>query len=201
MANRSNGWEEADCTFRVSGKAPELWDPVSGGTRLAAAFSEADGRTTVPLQFAPYGSMFVVFRKPAAHPSVAAGHSNFPTYATGEELSGPWTVQFDPKWGGPESAVFDQLVSWSKRPEEGIKFYSGTATYRRTFDLPENLRGPGRPLALDLGDVQDLAEVHLNGKNLGVLWALPFRVDVTDAIKPTDNTWKSRSSTSGPTAS
>jgi beta-galactosidase/beta-glucuronidase len=116
-----------------------------------------------------------------------ASGRNFPTFATPHEITGPWTVQFDPKWGGPESAVFDQLVSWTQRPEEGIKYFSGTATYRKTFDLPETLRRPGQRLTLDLGDVKNLAEVRLNGKKLGILWAMPFRVDVTDAIKPAGN--------------
>jgi hypothetical protein len=79
------------------------------------------------------------------------------------------------------------LVSWTKRPEEGIRFYSGTATYSRSFDLPTGIEPDGRRIMLDLGDVRNLAEVRLNGKNLGVLWAMPFRVDVTEAVKPTKN--------------
>jgi hypothetical protein len=187
VASPTNCWEEADCTFRVSGKAPELWDPVSGVIRMAAAFTESGGRTTLPLRFAPYGSMFVIFRKSATQPALAAAQGNFPNFSSPQEITGPWTVQFDPKWGGPASVVFEQLVNWTQRPEEGIRHYSGTATYRKTFDLPEALRGQGRRLTLDLGDVRNLAEVWLNGKNLGVLWALPFRVDVTDAIRPTGN--------------
>jgi len=187
VANRTARWEEAGCMFRVTGKSPELWDPVSGVMRPAAVCSQTDGRTTLPLQFAPYGSMFVVFRRPLAHAAIMASGRNFPTFATPHEITGPWTVQFDPKWGGPESAVFDQLVSWTQRPEEGIKYFSGTATYRKTFDLPETLRRPGQRLTLDLGDVKNLAEVRLNGKKLGILWAMPFRVDVTDAIKPAGN--------------
>jgi hypothetical protein len=131
--------------------------------------------------------MFVVFRKPVTRPAVAAVQGNFPNFSSPQEITGSWTVQFDPKWGGPESAVFEQLVSWTQRPEEGIKYFSGTATYRKTFDLPETLRRPGQHLTLDLGDVKNLAEVRLNGKNLGILWAPPFRVDVTDVIKPTGN--------------
>ena len=187
VASRSAQWEEADCAFRVAGKTPELWDPVSGTIRAAAAYSQKDGRTTLPLQFAPYGSMFVVFRRgPAAQSSVASGH-NFPSFSTAHELTGPWTVEFDPKWGGPEAVVFDRLVSWTQRPEEGVKHYSGTATYRKSFDLPETLRQPGQRLTLDLGDMKNVAEARLNGKSLGVLWALPFRVDATDAIKPAGN--------------
>jgi hypothetical protein len=130
--------------------------------------------------------MFVVFRHDAQAANVVSGR-NFPTFSTPYEIDGPWTVQFDPKWGGPESAEFDKLVSWTHRPEPGIKFFSGTATYRKMFDLPEALRRPGQRLTLDLGDVKNLAEVRLNGKNLGILWVLPFRVDVTDAVKPTGN--------------
>jgi hypothetical protein len=187
VANRSNRWVEADCTFRVADRVPELWDPVSGRVRPAAVFATTEGRTSLPLQFAPFGSMFVVFREPAATLSTASDQRgpNFPTYSAPHELSGRWAVQFDAKWGGPESAVFDQLVSWPQRSEEGIKYYSGTATYWKTFDLPENLRG--RRLVLELGEVKHVAEVRLNGKNLGILWAMPFRVDVTEAILPTEN--------------
>ena len=188
VANRSGRWEEADCTFRVTGKTPELWDAVSGMVRQAGVYSQKDGQTSLPLQFAPYGSMFVVFRRPLAAPAAnVASRRNFPTFSTPHEITGPWTIQFDPKWGGPESAVFDQLVSWTQRPEAGIKYFSGTASYRKEFDLPATLLRPGQRLTLDLGDVKNLAEVRLNGKNLGILWALPFRVDVTDAIKPAGN--------------
>jgi hypothetical protein len=187
VANRSGRWEEADCTFRVMGKQPELWDAVSGVIRPAGAYSQEEGQTTVPLQFAPYGSMFVVFRRSLTDAAKVASQRNFPTFSTPHDITGPWAVQFDPKWGGPESVVFDQLVSWTQRPEEGIKYFSGTAAYRKTFDLPATLRQPSQRLTLDLGDVKNLAEVRLNGKNLGILWAVPFRVDVTDAIKPAGN--------------
>ncbi len=92
-------------------------------------------------------------------------------------------MTFDPKWGGPQSVQFDRLASWTSRSEEGIRYYSGTATYRTTFDRPA---GKGR-LAVDLGQVANIAEVRLNGKNLGIAWAPPFRLDITDAVKPSGN--------------
>ena len=187
VCNSSNRYVTASCIFRVAGKLPEIWDPVSGGIRKAAAWSQADGRTTVPLEFTPYGSMFVVFRQPVSTRAAGKATGNFPTFAPVYQLDGPWTVQFDPKWGGPASAEFDSLVSWTQRPEDGIKFYAGTATYRKTFDLPKSARKKGDRLWLDLGNVKELAEVRLNGKSLGVLWAFPFRVDVTDALKSGDN--------------
>jgi hypothetical protein len=189
VANRSNRWEELRCTFRVAGKAPEVWDAVSGQRRFAAAYEERDGRTTVPLEFSPCGSCFILFREPATkHPPTAL--SNSPKWGPGQELSGPWTVKFDPKWGGPASVRFDELASWTSRDESGIKYYSGTTTYVKTFDLTAPSRSTLHTprLYLDLGQVHELAEVRLNGKDLGIVWAPPFRVDATDAVRATDNT-------------
>ncbi len=101
-------------------------------------------------------------------------------------LTGSWKVEFDPKWGGPESAEFEKLISWTQRPEEGIRFYSGTATYRKTFDLPGTVKADGR-VFLDLGEMRELAKVRLNERDLGILWAPPFRVEVSGMLKPKDN--------------
>ncbi|HUC85287.1 MAG TPA: hypothetical protein VL970_08855, partial [Candidatus Acidoferrales bacterium] len=159
-----------------------------------AAYEEKDGRTFVPLEFAPCGSWFVVFREASAgHPAPA--RANDEDLKLVRELSGPWTVHFDPKWGGPASAQFDSLASWTARPEPGIKFYSGTATYENNFDLPPRTpdaksRTPDpqpRPLFLDLGDVHELAEVKVNGKSCGIAWCPPFRVKVSDAVIPGEN--------------
>jgi hypothetical protein len=102
-------------------------------------------------------------------------------------------VKFDPQWGGPQSVPFERLVSWPQRAEPGIRFYSGTATYTKTFDLPARevpgrSSAAGRRVFLDLGQVRELAEVRLNGRNLGVLWAPPWRVEITEAVKATGNT-------------
>ena len=89
--------------------------------------------------------------------------------------------------GAPETAVFDRLASWTTRPEPGIKYFSGTATYEKQWELPANLPGPSRRLLLDLGEVKNLAEVKLNGQDLGILWKPPFCVDATNALKPGTN--------------
>jgi len=193
VANRTNLPASATCVFRVTGKAPELWNPVTGEHRFAAAYQEGDGRTFVGLEFAPCGSWFVVFREPAAaHPATITGsvptNANSPVFKPLAEISGPWTVHFDPKWGGLASAQFDQLVSWTTRPEPGIKFYSGTAVYGKTVSIPDSaLRTPHSALLLDLGDVRELAEVKVNGQSCGIVWAPPFRVDITSAVKPGEN--------------
>jgi hypothetical protein len=180
LSNQRPRTSHGDCVFRVRGKQPEFWDAVTGARRAAVAFTPVGGRTSVPLELPPYGSLFVVFRKPVTGNGVGI---NFERLTTVGELTGPWTVAFDPKWGGPPSVEVAELVDWTKRPEHGIQAYSGTATYRKTFNAS---KVAGR-LFLDLGDLAMLAEVRLNGRNLGVVWFPPFRLDITSAVKPTSN--------------
>lgn len=102
-------------------------------------------------------------------------------------IQGPWEVRFAPNWGAPEQVTFERLMSWSERPETGVKYFSGAATYSKTFEVPPALIARDRRLELDLGQVAVMAEVMLNGKPLGTLWKAPFILDVTDAVRPGDN--------------
>ena len=176
------------CSFRISGRQPELWNPMDGSRCEASCFTQKDGRTTLPIQFGPNGAAFVVFRKDIPEAQQGKADSNAPTLGKSAELAGPWTVHFDPEWGGPKSAIFETLTDWTKNADPGIKFYSGIAIYEKRFDgstIPP--AGEGQRVWLDLGNVLEMAEVRLNGKSLGVVWAPPFRVDVTDALKSGEN--------------
>jgi hypothetical protein len=101
-----------------------------------------------------------------------------------QEISGPWSVTFNPKWGGPGTVTFNQLVDWTTRPEEGIRYYSGTAVYSRNIDIEKS--GSGKQF-LNIGEVNCIARVRLNGKDLGVVWCAPWQVDITDALKDGPN--------------
>jgi alpha-L-rhamnosidase len=103
------------------------------------------------------------------------------------EVTGPWEVRFTPGWGAPAETTFDKLVSWTSHSDPGIKYYSGTGTYRTSFNVPRALLKGDRLLYLDLGNVQVMAEVKLNGRNLGLLWKPPFRVEITGAAKAGEN--------------
>lgn len=181
LVNRSDRPLRVDCTFRVAGRQPELWNPIDGKLRDLRRFRQNSGRTIVPLEFDPFGSMFVIFRRP---PEAAGGEGiNFPSYREYQRIEGPWKVSFDPKWGGPaEPVTFQSLEDWSKRPEDGIRYYSGTAVYRKRFEFPVRDCGDRR-LFLDLGTVRESARVRLNGRDLGVLWNDPRRVEITDAVR------------------
>lgn len=184
VANRTNLSAVVDCTFRIAGRTTELWDSVTGERHSVQGARELNGRTTVPLQFAPCGSWFVVFREkgmaPAAKP--AQGDPSEPV----TDLAGPWSVWFDPKWGGPGAVEFSELKSWTTRPEPGVKFYSGTAIYRTRFDRPAT--ASNQALWIGFADLRELAEVKVNGQSCGIIWAPPFRLDISRAVKPGSNT-------------
>jgi hypothetical protein len=102
-------------------------------------------------------------------------------------ISGPWTIAFPAGWGAPKSVSFPTLISWTDSSDEGVRYFSGTATYKKPFEVPSEMLADGKVLVLDLGKVQDIAVVRVNGKKLGVLWKPPFRVDITAASKPKGN--------------
>ncbi|MDX9971518.1 MAG: glycosyl hydrolase [FCB group bacterium] len=196
VANGSDKPVEAACMFRVAGKDVELWQPETGAKRkLNPGNTSEDGRTVLSLRFEPLESYFLVFneRDPKAvlERVDRPVKPDFPTYRPVIEMSGPWSVAFDPKSGGPaEPVVFDALSDWAQRPEEGIRYYSGEATYTKTFDVPADALK--QPLYLDLGQVEVSAAVKVNGKDVGIAWKQPYRVALGDAVKAGANTLEVR---------
>jgi hypothetical protein len=318
ISNQRRQFDSAECTFRVSGKIPELWHPDTGLIETAPVWNTQGGLTTVRINFDPAGSVFVVFRHPvdstdhlvaasgsgdlAARPpswpklaiqkavyaavdgagqmDVTAkladmasggqlvtdvsngafgrdpanmhvkelrvdytldgqpGHVTVPenetislpaeaalgqsakweagvtanggsvvklwsngqvdaTTAAGtvlhaaasdlpapQEVTGPWQLSFPPNWGAPPSVTLDKLISWSDHPADGVRYFSGTATYEKDIDISADRLTTGRELWVDLGTVDNFAEVSLNGQAFGTLWKPPFRVNLTGAAKP-----------------
>jgi hypothetical protein len=185
-ASRWDPVEKITATFRVAGRQPELWDPVTGEIRDAQSFTQADGRTTVPLEFGPRGSVFVVFRRSILTNVAGKSQSNYPKLHPLQELNGAWEVAFDPKWGGPASVTFDSLVDWTKRPEWEIQHYSGAARYTKSFALAAAPM-PGQRIILDLGEIHEVASVLMNGREAGVVWTKPARIDITKFVHQGEN--------------
>ena len=185
--NRNDRPEGVSATFRVEGRAPELWDAATGQSK-PAPYRIADGRTTVPLHLDPYGTVFVVFRAKATAASLEFTEpAEKPVAGLDDALNGDWSVSFQPGKGAPELVSFDRLASWSDNSIDGVKYFSGTATYSKTIQIPEAALTSGEQFWLDLGDVRDVAEVAVNGKYLGILWKTPFKVDLTEVLKPGSN--------------
>jgi len=178
----------AQCSFRVAGKRAEIWDPVTGAMRTLDQFKEKDGCTSMRLPLQPGGSAFVVFSKAARSRKAAAPAHTDQNAHTWIEIRGPWEVRFQPGRGAPEKIVMEELLDWSKHPDPGVKYFSGQATYRTSFSLDSRFEISNLRLVLDLGQVQVMAQVKLNGKDLGVLWTPPFQVDITHAVRSGENT-------------
>jgi hypothetical protein len=198
IANCEEAERDAVCRFRVSGKSPEWWNPLTGERRALPEWKEKDGRTEIPLRLEPLGSGFVVFREKGSevgevHGSEVQGPGvegrtsrvtgrNIRDLRTAFVLKGPWDVTFDPAWGGPEKAVtFEDLSDWTDQSDPRIRYYSGTAVYRKAFDCT-GLRPPNADIFLSLGSVKNLASVALNGRDLGTVWCAPWRVRIPDGL-------------------
>ncbi|MDF1570535.1 MAG: glycosyl hydrolase [Bacteroidales bacterium] len=199
VSNQANEPRTAACAFRVTGREPELWDPVTGDITTASAFQQEEGRTVVPIRFDPFGSVLVWFQKSIPREARGKAASNSPDFNRIKEVVGPWKVQFDPEWGAPGEVFFPTLTDWTDHPEEGVKFYSGEASYSSTFDFA---RKQDKRYWLQLNRVKDagIAAVRLNGHDLGILWTQPFRIEITDALLSGSNelevvvvnTWQNR---------
>jgi len=237
VANLQESFLQVECTFRVSGKVPEIWDPQTGTRAPAPVYRESDGRTMVPLDLDPSGSVFVVFhgnqngadhlvsaQYEIAAPSGPGAEHIGPAFtlstsadgrvqlstaqsgsyhfekASGKKgtvelhgvpgpigVSGPWQIVFPPGRGAPASISLDPLASWTDQADPGVRYFSGTARYKKDLEIPGDLLGDGKELYLDLGEVKNIARIRLNGKDLGILWKPPFRVPIASATQPGTN--------------
>jgi len=317
VSNQRDQFDSLECSFRVTGKVPELWHPDTGRMEQAPVWREEGGRTIVPIAFDPAGSVFVVFRNNAGDHVVSATFSRDSAPAPAKQeltiksaryesldtpqgadvtaklsgmisggtlklvvanrvldcepapmhkkqlrveyvlngepmektvqendtleisqpaasgppplelvsnadgrvsliasvpggvelktsagktvkleagnipkplkVSGPWELNFPLNWGAPAKVILPELISWTDHPDQGVKYFSGTATYFKEVEIPEEMFGKGNTIWLNLGRLKNLAEVSVNGKPLGVLWKPPFRADITAVAKPGKN--------------
>ncbi|MEZ0538112.1 glycosyl hydrolase [Fibrella arboris] len=177
LNNRSESTNAAEISFRVTGRVPERWNPETGKTEKVSYRSE-NGRTIIPLAFAPWDACFIVF---GAKTSVASYTKPAVTELPVAELTAPWHVAFQEGHGAPATTTLTKLTSFTDQSEAGIRYFSGTAAYTQTVNVQAVKKG--QTYVLDLGDVQNMAEVIVNGKNVGIVWKKPFRIDVTAALK------------------
>jgi hypothetical protein len=186
--SRNNRSQSVEVSFRVTGKVPELWHADTGEIE-AVSYRIVDGRTLVQLRLDPWEAVFVVFQKPAEKMSMTVAE---PETSVLMNISGPWDISFQSGRGAPARIELNQLQSWSDFKDNGVKYYSGAATYTKILQAPETWFSKEKHLLLDLGSVKNIAEVFVNGQSVGILWKAPFCVDATRALKPGDNTLEIR---------
>ena len=188
VSNSAPEKESVDCVFRVDAKKrPEFWRPDAGTIVPCKSFARVEGGVKLAIELPAYGSVFVVFRE---SPTPAKFLSPEPLRAEPQpavSVDGPWTLRFPAGWGVPESVVWDSLIDWTKSEDPGIRYFSGTASYAAEFEVAEEILGERRGFLLTLGGVKEVAEVILNGRNLGIIWKEPFQVDISKALKSGKN--------------
>ncbi|MEM9528557.1 MAG: glycosyl hydrolase, partial [Bacteroidota bacterium] len=169
-------------TFRSSAYAPESWDALTGEQYRLTDFVQEKGTTRLTLNLEPKQSRFIVFRSEAPElpplPQLAVTNQTL-------AIAGPWQVTFSEANGYGGEETFTELVDWSAHSNEAINYYSGTAIYRTTFTAiaPKS----DERILLDLGEVNLIAEVNLNGKKVGIDWLPPFQLDVTEQLQAGEN--------------
>lgn len=198
ISNQQDDERNFHLSLRISGKVPELWDPLSGEIRDAQEWKIEKGRTLLPLQLSPSGSLFIVLQRSTKDTQHSG--NNWRSFQSLQTLEGPWQLSFDTKNGGPaQPQTFPVLQDWSKHTAPGIRYYSGTAVYTKTFNW-QPAAGQQKELWIDLGEVANIATVTLNGKSCGIAWTPPYRVEIGQALRAganelrieVTNTWANR---------
>ncbi len=184
VSNANDRKENFELNFRVDGMLPEIWHPETGKTEETSYHIEGE-RTKVSLSLQPNEAVFVVFN------GKAKDQKRILPVKKELELSvinEGWGVSFQQDRGALAQTTFENLDSWTENDDPGIKYFSGTASYKKTINISINQLTDNSTIYLDLGEVKNLAEVFVNGKSCGITWKKPFKVDVTNAIKSGENT-------------
>ena len=175
VCNSAKELKNITCRFRDADGRAEVWYPVTGEICSANMTGRnGDGSCDIALELPAYGSVFVVFRRDGLSPNKKSElFANASAKKT--PVDGKWTVEFQPERGAPKSAQFDELADWTTSNVDGIKYFSGTATYSLKFDMPGDA---DKDYWLDLGEVCVVADVSIDARDLGTAWTYPFRVKV-----------------------
>ena len=198
ISNQENKEVTVYPEFRVQRKQPELWNAINGKIRSLPAYWRTETGTVVPLKLYPYESAFIVFRRTGGEPAGELLVQNFPNPQILFQIDQPWTLTFCDTLRGPKKIqTHNVLEDLSKSVEENIRYYSGTIIYETDFFFTAKPKGC---IYLNLNRVGVMAKVKVNGQYAGGVWTPPYRVEVTDLVKPGKNhleielvtTWQNR---------
>ncbi len=193
VANQLNEAQEVTLSFRENDKTPVIYDPVNNSKILPKDYSVVNGRSEIKYTLESNQSVFVLFEKENTQAKPQTEYSKV------KEIEGSWTVLFDKDLGGPDKeVVFEELTSWSENNNDSIRYYSGTATYKNSFNWDESYKE--KQVWINLTDFDNIAEVKVNGKSCSICWTKPYRIDISNAVEPginnleieITNTWANR---------
>jgi hypothetical protein len=198
VSNSSQNEEKITCVFRVDkNKVPEIWDAETGLIQREVEYSDVENGISLELIMDPLASRFVVFRNKSAGNN-DAGLSYDLQYGfhqkkkEGEfnkiDISENWDIGFNPDMGGPESYQLENLTSWTDSDNEGVRYYSGSASYSREFSVAAETLSKDIEVFVAFEDIQEMARVHINGNDCGIVWLPPYKTNITKHLKTGSNT-------------
>ncbi|GAB2560635.1 glycosyl hydrolase [Spirosoma aerophilum] len=190
ITNLGNRFRQNWITLSATGRVSR-YDPLSNQRALLPIRKGKNGKAEVYLQLEPGQSCFLDVHSGAVPYTDEASQQRMASVTQGIILKNPWHLQFvkafstQQKPANVQSAILPTLVSWTTL-SDSASYFSGTARYTTTFDLPDGVTAS--TYTLDLGDVREVAEVRLNGQPLGTAWCIPFRLNIpANQLKPRDN--------------
>ena len=185
LSNQKGEKRNFDASFRVSGKIPELYNSVSDRRTLLSDWKIENGRTSIPIVLEANESCFIIFKENTKE-IISNKKQNYAALETAQTLDENWEIQFDPEFHGPKEIVkTNKLFDWSTSTDDQIKYYSGTAIYKKEFIWKGKIN---EKFWLDLGTIANIAEVTVNGINCGTIWTFPYKTDISEALKKGKNT-------------
>ncbi len=181
ISNQDSARKVLNISFRVKGKRAQIYDPVSGEI-WDQQVSENQDRSLLDLTFEPNASYFIIF-----HEGTLGAEKSRTQLVDVQRIEGAWDVKFDATLGGPEQVQhFSDLQDWTANVDSAIRYYSGTAKYMKNVKMSSYKKG--QRYWLDIGEVNNIASVKVNGIDCGVAWTAPYRVEITNALKKGTNT-------------
>lgn len=184
ISNQGDGIIETDFEFRVAGKQPELWTPLTGETRKLPAFVQKEQTTIVPIRLDKAESVFIVF-KDKGKPAANSLEANYPKSVHPVTINTAWNVTFESKFRNPHPVEMQTLQDLSTMGNDSIRYFSGTATYVTQVSIDPV--AAGETLVLNLNKVGAMAKVSINGQYVGGVWTTPYTLNVTDFVKKGSN--------------
>ncbi|WP_304199138.1 glycosyl hydrolase, partial [Flavobacterium alvei] len=185
LSNQKEQKRQFEVSFRVSGKIPQWYNPITDKTSALANWKIENRRTIVSIHLEANESGFVIFKEETTA-ILAQGYQKGMEFESVQTLDENWELQFDSEYKGPKEVLkINKLFDWSTSENDQIKYYSGTAIYKKDFIWKGNNKDK---FWLDLGTIANIAEVSINGKDCGTLWTFPYKVDISEALKKGKNT-------------
>ena len=171
--------------LRTTAGYAEYWDAVTGKRFVLPVSESGDSGMLLRFSLAPRESGFIV----------TSGHSNTGLLKRDTEseeritpINGEWNVYFDPHWGGPGEVTFSKLTDWTLHIDPRIRFYSGTAVYRKEFSL--SAPKSDERIFIRFPHLASLARIWVNEKEAAIVWCSPWEADITEYVREGENSLK-----------